>query len=73
VRYKVTQRDIGKFQEEFFHIMVQKLLRVNDVGGEAEELDRTLCRRVAKASSIEEVVEELHDGLESVNGALSNS
>jgi alkylated DNA nucleotide flippase Atl1 len=65
VRYKAMQRDIGKFQEKFCLIMEQKMSRANNRGGEAEELDRTLCRRVATAPSMEEVVEELHDALES--------
>ena len=39
--------------------------RANNGDGESQELDRTLCRRVATAPSMEEVVEELHDALES--------
>jgi hypothetical protein len=65
VRYKATQRDIGKFQEKFCLIMEQKMSRANNGDGEAEKLDRTLSQRVATAPSMEEVVEELHDALES--------
>jgi hypothetical protein len=64
VRYKVTQRDIEKFQVNFIQIMEQHLCGTSNAVGGAEELDGTLCRRVGAAPNMEVVVEELHDVLE---------
>jgi len=64
VRYKVTQRDIEKFQSNLTQIMEQQFCGTNNEVGGAEELDETLCLRVAKAPNMETVVEELHGILE---------
>jgi hypothetical protein len=65
VRYKVTQRDIEKFQGNVIQIIEQHLCGTSNTVGGAEELDGTLCRRVATAPNMEVVVEELHNILES--------
>jgi hypothetical protein len=65
VRYKVTQRDIEKFQGNLIQIMERHLCGTSNVVGEAEELDGTLCLRVATAPNMEVVVEEIRDVLES--------
>jgi len=64
VRYKVTQRDIKKFQGNLIQIMQQHFCRTNNVVGGAEELDGILCLRVATSPNMDVVVEELHDVLE---------
>jgi hypothetical protein len=65
VWYKVTQRDIEKFQVNFIQIMEQHLRGTSNGVGVADELDGTLCRRVTAAPNMEVVVEELHDVLQS--------
>jgi hypothetical protein len=45
--------------------MQQHFCRTNNVVGGAEELDGTLCLRVATSPNMDVVVEELHNVLES--------
>jgi hypothetical protein len=58
-RYRVTQRDMAKFQGSFIQSMEQLLSGTNKTGG-VEKLDGTLCQRVSKAQNMEAVIEELH-------------
>jgi alkylated DNA nucleotide flippase Atl1 len=53
VRYRVTQRDIAKFQGSFIHIMEQLLSGTNKAAGGVEKLDETLRQRAATAPNME--------------------
>jgi hypothetical protein len=60
VRYKVTRKDSEKFLENLIHLMEQKFCGTNEVGGTVK-LDEILCSRVAKASNMDTIVEELYN------------
>ena len=63
-RYKVTQRDTGKFLERFIHIMEQQPTGINSVEAGIEKLDDALCKIIQSAPNIEEIVEEFHEALD---------
>ena len=63
-RYRVTQRDTGKFLERFIHIMEQQLTGINTVQAGIEKLDDALCKRIQSPLNIEERVEEFHEALD---------
>jgi len=65
VRYRVTQRDIAKFQGNFIPIIEQLLSGTNKAVGGVEKLDESLCQRVATAPNMDEIIEELHEVLDS--------
>ena len=65
MRYTMTQKNIAKFQERVIQTMEEIARRTEmEVKGE-ETLDQTLWQRVATATNIEAVVDELHAVLDS--------
>ena len=62
-RYRVTERDTGKYRESLIHIM-EKLTGINTAEVGAEKPDEALCQRIHSAPNIEEMVEEFQEALD---------